>query len=199
MNKKLLAVSVAAAALVSSAAAAQPFSGPYAGVTVSADNYEVKADNLFASGDQFDGLSGNGAGFGAFAGYDFAISDRMFAGIEGSIDTSGAEITIDDGVDELTVSAGLTYELGGRLGMMVNDSTAIYGRAAWIRSEFEADLSGTSEEDDQDGWRFGAGVETALSDTIDLRLEYAFTSYDSDDTVLDVTNSQVRAGLRWKF
>lgn len=199
MNTRLsLAGGLAAAFIVAGAASAAPFSGPYAGVALSSDAFEAKASDLISDGDKFDGLSLNGVGFGGYAGYDFPVGDRTFVGLQAGVETSTAEFTVSDGFSRIKLEAGTSFDLGGRLGVMLNDSTALYGRLAWGQTTFKASVDDESADRDLSAWKLGGGLETRLNEQVGLRLEYVYSAYEDQDG-LEPSGSQVRAGLNWRF
>jgi len=199
MNMRLsLACGLAATLLAAGAASAETFSGAYAGLALSSDSFEAKASNLIDDGDKFDGLSLNGVGFGGYAGYDFPIGERAFVGLQAGVETSAAEFTASDGYSSIKLEAGTSFDLGGRLGLMVNDTTALYGRLAWGQTTFKASLDDESEDRDLSAWKFGGGLETRLNEQVGLRLEYVYSAYEDQDG-LEPSGSQVRAGVNWRF
>ena len=125
-----LFAAAATAAVVATPAMAAPFAGPYVGVELGLDNYEVQAEDIFAPGDEFDGLSGNGIVGGVFAGYDVAVGNA-FIGLEAKASLSDASATYDDTVDSLTVRAKETFGATARAGVMLNESTGVFARAGW--------------------------------------------------------------------
>lgn len=178
----------AAAAAVATPAMAEPFAGPYVGAEIGIDNYEIKEAGV-------DGLSGNGIVGGVFAGFDAPLNANVFAGIEASASLSGAKSTFTDGVDVARLKARETYGISARLGYMLNDSTALYGRAGWANTKFKASLNGVSAGSDRDdALVLGAGVETRLGANSSLRLEYTRADYSDF-----VKNNQVRAGVGFRF
>lgn len=178
----------AAAAAVATPAMAEPFAGPYVGAEVGLDNYEVKDTGI-------DGLSGNGIVGGVYAGYDMPLGTNLFAGVEVNASLSGAKSTYDDGVDVARVKARETYGASARLGYMLNDSTALYGRAGWANTKFKASLNGVSAgSDHDDALVLGAGVETRLGAATSLRLEYNRVDYSDF-----IKNNQIKAGVGFRF
>lgn len=193
MRTAVLAAAAAAAAFATPAMA-EPFAGPYVGVEVGLDNYEAQATDLFVAGDKFDGLSGNGLVGGVYAGYDMPLGTNLFAGVEANASLSGAKITYDDTVDSLRVKAKESFGASARLGAMLNDNTAVYGRAGWVNTKFKATANGVSERNREDALALGAGVETRVGSNTSLRLEYTHADYDDF-----VKNNQIRAGLGVRF
>lgn len=186
----------AAAAAVATPAMAEPFAGPYAGVEVGVDNYEVKGSDVFVAGDKADGVSGNGIVGGIYAGFDLPLSTSLFAGIEANASLSGAKASYEDTANatELRIRAKETYGATVRVGAMVNDSTGLYARAGWANTKFKASLNGVSDSDRDDALVLGAGVETRVGANASVRVEYNRADYSDF-----VKNNQIKAGLSYRF
>lgn len=212
--KKAIIFAIAATAFTTPALA-EPFSGFHAGIEAGHDAYEVKAEDVLIAGPDFtvsaDGLSGNGLVGGVFAGYDFALTNSFFAGVEASINTSGAKISASatDGVDSISAAVKARESLGlsARLGGMLNDSTGLYARLGWARTKFKVEFDGTTiGHDHQDAFQYGAGIETRIGDHASLRVEYTRLDYGSAGlnalfgvSGIHVNNDQVRAGASYRF
>lgn len=191
MRKFVLAL--AASAAFATPAMAEPFSGPYVGVEVGLDNYEAQGEDLFAAGDEFDGISGNGVVGGVFAGYDIAAGNAFF-GLEGKASLSDAEASYDDTIDTLGVRAKETFGLSARGGVMVNDGTGLFVRAGWANTRFKVNLNGVTDSDTDDGLVLGAGLQTRLGANASLRVEYVRTDYNDF-----IKNNAVLAGVAYHF
>lgn len=199
---KILAVAVASAALITSASAfAETFTGPYVGMAVAYDSYEVKASDVFVAGDNFDGLSGNGIAGGAFFGYDVPLGANFFGGVELAAELSDASISYDDTVDSFSVKAKESYGVSGRLGTMLNDSTGLYARLGWMNTRFKASFNGASDSETEDAFTYGAGVETRVGGNATVRVEYNFRDYGNAGlgSGVSVKNGQVQAGVSYRF
>lgn len=170
----MIHIAAAAAAFVATPALATDFAGPYVGAGVTLDNVQ-------GSG-ALDGLGFSGVGATAFAGYNLPIGASTFVGAEANIDLNTA--------DTAGVEAKWGWGVGARLGTKLNDSTAIYARAGYARSKIEfLGVSGWG-----DGVRYGAGLETGLTERVSLRAEFTQTNYESD-----VINNQGTLGIVFGF
>src|SRR5690606_22234846 len=137
MRSFILPLAAIGALSAATPALAQPFAGPFVGVQVGLDNYELQDADVFAPGDKYDGFSGNGVVGGVYAGYDMPLGDTLFAGVEVNASLSGAKMTYDDTADTLTLKAKESYGATARLGAMLNNSTALYAKAGWVNTEFK--------------------------------------------------------------
>lgn len=188
-----IVLALAASAAFATPAMAEPFSGPYVGAEVGLDNYEGQADDLFAAGDSYDGISGNGVVGGVFAGYDFAMGNAFF-GIEGKASLSDAEASYDDTIDTLNIRAKETFGASVRGGVMVNGSTGLYARVGWANTKFKVNVDGVTASDDDDGLVLGAGLQTRVGKAASLRVEYVRSDYNDF-----IKNNAVVAGVAYHF
>jgi opacity protein-like surface antigen len=121
---------------------------------------------------QYESIKGDGAsyqtlsprltvGYAEKLEYPYYLAGEIFAvagNINGHPDGSGLENTPSFGISILP-------------GFMVSDNTFLYGRLGTVATSFSAANSYTW------GGQIGAGVETAITDTWDIRTEYIFTQY----------------------
>jgi outer membrane immunogenic protein len=162
-------------------------------------------DYTFSDAQTQAGLVGN------YCLYDNGGQDDCFFGI-----TSGqADLTY-------TLETGDSWSVGGRAGVLVNPQTLFYGLGAFTRQNMKADLTlntgpelfGSQEilsyDYERDGWTFGLGVQTMLTDRLSTKLEYRNTQWDESEIILgnsaaglirneDSTVQLFTAGLSWKF
>ncbi|MFN3549535.1 MAG: outer membrane protein, partial [Mesorhizobium sp.] len=172
---------------------------------------------------------------GGFADYTFSNAKSQ-VGLFGDYCVEGfASIDHGLGVDDcdvgyVTANGDLTYTLetgdswsvGGRAGFLVNPQTLFYGLAAYTRQNMKADLTlntgfapiGSQElvsyDYDRDGWTFGLGMQTMLTDRLSTKLEYRNTRWDESEIILgdadagvirteDSTVQTFTVGLSYKF
>lgn len=178
--------------------------------------------------DSYDGHE-DGVFYGAAAGYDIPAG-VLFFGVEAEIagSTTGSEETVSnldvegyilDGT--LSVDSGMEYYLGGRIGSMIGDRTAIYFKGGWAMSSIDIDADGTVDgtpeslnaDIDVDGFRFGAGVEQSFGKNTFAKLEYRYTNFaggevevlgesvnvDEAFDFIDLDRHQVALGLGIRF
>ncbi len=212
MKKFAIAGAAVALLAVPAAANAETFNGPFVGVQISRDAYEVKAEGVQVDESveaNFDGLSGNGIGGGLYAGYDLALGSTVFVGVEGNANLSGASISASatdgtDAVQLLKVQAKESFGLSGRLGAMVSDDAGLYARLGWQSTKFK--VSGEafdgSASTTQDAFVYGAGLETRLTPVASLRVEFLIEDYGSAGIDLGgvrVDNNKLNAGFSYRF
>lgn len=150
------------------------------------------------SGKSISGVSG-----GVFAGYDARISEKLFAGVEFRANISSAKykfhshLVIDetdtDTHSDVTLRARESFSATARLGYMINDNTGLYVRGGLAQTHFKARSTqgfpvafdpvadeysfDSTARDKNIGAVFGAGLETKLSDALNVRVEYNVTAY----------------------
>lgn len=135
-----------------------------------------------------------GAAYGGVAGLKFPISTG-YIGIEVNISDSSAETELDSKIDgtsiaKTSLTSDLSYGITGILGTEIAPNTFVYGLAGYQMTNFEgqfternvstnAIVSSTADED-FGGARIGVGVESAVTDALSLRLEWAQTYYSEE-------------------
>ncbi|MXO86496.1 hypothetical protein GRI38_10715 [Altererythrobacter aurantiacus] len=165
--------------------------------------------------------------YGGAIGYDI-VTNGFLLGVEGEIGTSGhdAEEPYFDVIDgqevngTISLSDGLNWYVGGRIGTVAFDRTLFYAKAGYASTTLDLDLEGTVDGEpgsaDIDinfgGIRLGAGVEQSFGRAYG-KLEYRYTSYsdghvDYDGTSVDIGDEldgidlerhQIVAGVGFRF
>ncbi|MBT1445257.1 outer membrane beta-barrel protein [Shewanella sp. JM162201] len=189
MNK--LKFAALAAVLVSGSALAEvDKTGFYVGGSLS----QVKA-----SGDG-DGSS-DGAGFGAYGGYNF----NEWFGLESIMFVSGdlGEDGVDVGAGALTFTPKFTYHF--------NDTFSAYAKVGVASMALVVDYGSFDQDFTGVGLAWGVGINAALTENLNLRLSYDETRGDLDEDsfwfdneyyngeIDNVKISQVALGLHYQF
>ncbi len=162
-------LSIAAAAAVVLASPAIAATGPYLGVGVTHDN--------IATGGDLEGVGFNGVGGTVFAGYKLPVGDNYYAAVEANFDLASAKV--GDDLDH--TKADHSFGASALLGLNISDSTAFFGRVGYQRGRETTRVDGVDFSDSRDGLRFGAGLETKISEKFSLRAEYSRTHYYLSD------------------
>ncbi|WP_235536463.1 MULTISPECIES: outer membrane protein [unclassified Sphingomonas] len=170
----MIHIAAAAAAIVATPAFAADFAGPYVGAGITLDNVQ-------GSG-ALEGLGFSGVGATAFGGYNLPLGGSTFAGVEANVDLNTA--------DAAGIEAKWGWGVGARFGYKLNEGTALYARAGYARSKIAA----FGFSDWGDGVRYGAGIETGVTDRVSLRAEFTQTNYESD-----IINNQGTLGVVFGF
>ncbi|TQV73340.1 outer membrane protein [Denitrobaculum tricleocarpae] len=205
---KALLIGLSALTLLgfTSAAQAQFYLGAQGGVSIQDDS---DADE--------DGISGElgyseGFALGALGGYRFGLNDSVSLDIEG-------EVTYrDNDVDDLTIE-GVDFDADGDLtsfAFMANGwlnwhvgsgfSPYVGGGVGVLHVELEdLDVSGVNIADDSDtvlAGQLGAGVAYAVTENVELSLDYRFLIADDADfegTETEMQNHSVLIGFKYLF
>lgn len=149
-----------------------------------------------------EGTGDSGLLYGFGVGYDVGLSKNVFAGVEANADFSTtrecADAVLVSG-DRLCVKAGRDLSLIARAGVEVAPGSKLYALAGWTNARFRADYSlpsgtSTSESQNLDGWRIGAGFQQSLGTGLHAKLEYRYSDYQEDRS-----RHQIVAGLGVSF
>jgi opacity protein-like surface antigen len=184
-KKVLLASSVLALTCGVAMANSAPYIGASAGMEVNTVNRNVAVGTY------------RGVPFNLFAGYGALLSQTFYIagellGTVGTGDVSG------------TNTLKTSYSLAGSIipGIMINNSTMLFGRAGVISSHF------TNLNDSREGGQFGLGMQTGLTQSVDIRTEYDFVAYKSltttkipgyASTTISPRADEFNLGLVYKF
>lgn len=159
MFKKIILASAILAATVGVAEAAMP--APYVGASIGIANNSLNVDSYTIG-------TYRGVPFNLFAGYGGVLSSNFYL---------AGELNTTIGTSSVTKSNGLktSYGLGVSLipGFMLNENTLAFGRVGAVRSHF------TSINDERNGGVFGLGLQTSVTQNLDIRGEYDFVAYQA--------------------
>jgi outer membrane immunogenic protein len=110
-----------------------------------------------------------GVPFNVFAGYGGVINQNFYIAGELAVTVGTAEIS--SATNQLKTSYG--YDASILPGVMLSDHTLAFARAGIVRARFSN--PGTTVT----GGKFGLGLQTTVTQNIDLRGEYDFMAYRS--------------------
>lgn len=160
--------------------------------------------------------------YGAEAGYDAAVGDRLIVGVYGGFDLSDVEHCGEAfGDDRGCVETGRTLAAGVRAGFPVGSGVLLYAKGGYsngrVKFAYDSDIG---EEDELgadvarrsrsvSGYHVGAGAEVAFSRNLYGKLEYLFTDLgkarfspieDGEPTAtVSTRRHQVLAGFGLRF
>lgn len=147
------------------------------------------------------GSSDDGIAYGVAAGYDFALSDSMFAGVEVSLDDSSTKYCESDLLvlgDKGCLLAGRDIAAVARLGYNISKASQIYALAGYtnarIKATYDDGFSKISAADNGDGFRIGAGFKQNFGESMFGKIEYRYSNYESD-----FSRNQVLAAIGFNF
>lgn len=219
--KKFLAALAVGAALPACPALAQDaqatFTGPRVEATVGWDKSRsgssVDNDTSRDINQSIDGIV-----YGGGIGFDAALGDKFVVGAEAELTDSTASAD-NEGVPNTfnlgRVEAGRDIYVGGRAGFIVGEKMLVYAKGGYTNARFNlVGTDGTVSLDqrlDTDGWRIGAGVESAIGKNAFAKVEYRYSKYgkgefdfngdtpDSSSFSIDTDRHQVVASVGLRF
>ena len=171
--------------------AAFSWSGPYLGVH---GGYGWGDGDLDGVGDE----SFDGGRFGAFAGYNWQVSNGFVAGVEGDLNYDWNE---DEIAADTDFSTGFSGSVRARAGFAF-DRALIYAAGGWTATNVDVDGPAGDDDDTLHGWTLGAGLDYAFTDNMFGRVEYRYNDYGSGDlggADVDFDQHVVQVGLGVKF
>jgi opacity protein-like surface antigen len=155
--------------------------------------------------------SGQGFTAGVMAGYGHQMND-FYIGGELELEASSADWNIERSPTGRIYSVDKQGTVGAsvRVGYVLNDSVLIYGRVGYVQSRFNTNYQfngiAVDQNDTLGGLRIGGGVEFALRDNLNARLEYTHTEYDRHSVNFgtgvdnfDTSERLFRVGLTYQF
>lgn len=135
----------------------------------------------------------SGISLGGAVGYDFDISSKLFIGGEISADYSSANID----TPEVSLSSGTEISVIGRLGINAGEKTKIYGLIGGS--------SISTDNEDEGGLVYGAGVQHNIGKKFYLKGEYRRTEFSFSDDLgaqsfdADIDIQRLLVGVGFRF
>ena len=179
MLKKIFA----ATALMFAMGVSMASTAPYIGASVGVVNNSTDSGSVKGQAGVFRGMP-----FSVFAGYAGLNDQGLYL---------AGELNGTVGTGEFSNANGLktTYGYGVSLvpGLMLNQHTLAFARAGVVRARFSS-VGSTAT-----GGQFGLGLQTSLTQNLDVRGEYDFTAFQSVSTVGAPRQDAFNVGLVYKF
>jgi outer membrane immunogenic protein len=151
---------------------------------------------------QGDDQEDDGIVYGLGLGYDVNVGQNAFVGVDFSIDDSSTKECERSAIvanDRACLSAGRDLAAGVRAGVNVGERGKVYALAGYTNARYRfryttpAGVS-TSEAENLDGFRLGAGYQHALGGNTYGKVEYRYSNYEAD-----ISRHQVLVGLGITF
>jgi hypothetical protein len=192
------------------------FGGLYAGAqighgTLQSDNTGLRPDDGAPTFTLSATRAGQGFTGGGYAGYGIQ-SNGFYIGGEAELELSSVDWNVERSPVGRIYSAEkkATAGLAVRFGYVLNDNVLLYARAGFVRSDFDFDYTfrsaAVSQSSTLDGVRVGGGIEFAIGEKMNVRLDYTQTNYDSNTVNyglgvdnFDTTERLFRVGLTRQF
>jgi outer membrane immunogenic protein len=138
-------------------------------------------DRVQGAGDHEDGIV-----YGVGLGYDLNVGKSGFVGLDFSIDDSTAKECERSAIlanDRACLKAGRDLAAGIRAGVHVGERGKLYALAGYTNARFRTAYTTpagvtTTDAENQDGFRLGAGYQHALSGNTYGKIEYRYSNYE---------------------
>jgi len=198
--------------------------GFYLGVGVGYDSYRMRqnvnlTDSVGNNMNQNPALNATGWMGGLFGGYgqymtnsNIYLGGELFANLSNASTTQTVTGSAAGGgaANYYTNTSGNgSYGISFIPGVKITNNTLLYVRGGYIRTKFEVKEStstgfSSSNNNWQNGWNYGVGLESAIYDNWSVRTEYThanFSSYtiSASGTKVTPSDNQVMLGLLYHF
>lgn len=196
IRSALLALAVTTA--MAAPATAASFDGPFAGVSAGF-NHDKVGPGLEGTAPLTRSIDQDSAVFGIFAGYDKRIAPRVVLGAEASFNI-GADDKIDGdrGIVAVVVDPKYAFDISARAGYLVTEKALLYVRGGYANIRVRTSVGSiAATSGNLDGWLAGGGIEYAVTDHINARLEYRYTDAGSKGSTYE--RQQVLVGASYRF
>jgi outer membrane immunogenic protein len=172
---KTIMFAAAVATLVTTAAKAEVFNGPYIGVQAGWE--QNKKENPFTI--LTDKSKQSGIQYGLNAGYDVKLSDQFVVGVEAALGFTTNSDTRILGTSIARYKPARTFDFSARAGILASPSALFYVRTGYSNARFNLDETVAAVKKrvsgNTDGWMIGGGLEYGFTDRISGRVEYRRT------------------------
>jgi outer membrane immunogenic protein len=176
--------------------------GFYLGAGVGYDSFRFEHKVTDEVDGSYTKLNHSGTGWmgGLFAGYGHYF-DTFYLGAELNANYSDADATlravdVDSGVPVTTTSkaeleARATYGVSLLPGLKINDSTLLFVRGGYVRTDFKASYSVSDtagfaaaghDSEWENGYVYGVGLESYLAEQVSIRGEFDHYTYNEHKT-----------------
>jgi outer membrane immunogenic protein len=162
------------------------WTGFYAGGALGAGAVVHQFEIPPLGGAKFNGLGGEGVFGEASIGYDQDMGnwvvggmvDARLSGIKSRLELG----VIAPGIGSINLNTDYGFDVLGRVGMKVNDTTLAYALAGYSWQHFKLDAPAPLDIDwGSSGFSVGAGLETAVSDKMTVGIEYRYSQFAKKD------------------
>ena len=176
--RNIVALTAFSALAATAAPAIAPSVGPRVEALVGYDALRVDLDDFGVD----DELKDNDLFYGIGAGYDFAISPSVSAGVDVELSDSNNKADFDDGEENAEISTGRDAYVGGRLTFPVSTAANLYVKGGYTNLKVKGEADGIEDSFKLDGYRLGAGGQFGVGGGAYVGGEYRFSDYEDDLT-----------------
>ena len=179
MTRFLASAAISAVALAATPAAAQVVTAPQGPRVEAVVGYDALRVDLEDYG--FDEtLKDNDVFYGVGAGYDFAVSPGVSAGVDVEYTDSNNRRDFDDGEENVEISTGRDFYAGGRLTLPISNAANVYAKAGYTNLKINGEVDGVDDSTKLDGYRLGAGAQFGIGGGAYVGGEYRYSDYEQD-------------------
>lgn len=129
-----------------------------------------------------DKLRDNDIFYGVGAGYDFAVSPTVSAGVDVELSGSNNNANYNDFEENAEIRTGRDAYVGGRVTLPVSQSANVYAKAGYTNLRVKGEANGIDDSFNLDGYRLGAGGQFGIGGRAYVGGEYRFSDYEDDVT-----------------
>lgn len=167
-------------------------STPYVGLMAGWDDVAADIDtstSVLMESASVSGLNGTIVG-----GFEIPMPGG-FINFEASIGDSSAEYVEESATSALTITKNIGYGVDALFGTNLNRSTILFGSLGYkmVDMEFASNSSGSGRSDTEEtfsGASAGVGLQTELTDMVDVRLHWTRTFYAEEEISLSNNSLQ---------
>lgn len=181
---------------------------PYVGFNLGVNDSHVSFNDSLSNRIDLGGrgaLAGIFAGLGATAYQNFYLAGEIFANATGT--NQRADVSLNNGMTVLRIRQKYSYGISFIPGALITERTMGYGRIGLVNTGFSAKWTDSTGNNSYNktatGGQLGLGLQTSLTDNLDLRGEYDYTLYRSINFKNGVRSSpntdQFNIALVYKF
>lgn len=171
-------IAVASIILAASSSVAFANAAPYVGAALSVNTLTSTS-----------GTNYRGVPVDMFAGYGATVNANLYLGGEVFVTPFTGTVSKSNNILRTTYGYGASILPG----IMFSDHTLGYVRVGIVRSHF------TSIGQNRNGGQLGVGMQTNVTQNIDLRTEYVYTAYNKVSTASSPKSDAFKLGLIYKF
>lgn len=166
MIKKFICASLLIVGTSSAMASVAPYVGAGLGITTNTSSQAAVGTGINNNLPIYQPANFRGVPFNVFAGYGGVVSQNFYLAGELGATVGTAELSNNNGLKT-------SYGYGASIipGIMLSDQTLAFARAGVVRSRF------SNASENVTGGQFGVGLQTCVTQNVDLRAEYDFTAY----------------------
>lgn len=156
---------------------------------------QAGSDHISSSGEDSGYAFGkSGVSYGLAAGYDFALSSGVSAGLDAEVAGSGTKYTTSSGNAVYTAKMGRDLYAGGRVSVGLGSAVNAYVKLGYANARATETLGAASVASTGGGLRIGIGGQVAFGKSVFGLVEYRHTKYQGD-----LKRDQVVTGLGLRF